>query len=807
MAIEKVFIQMMPRTAPRRGKRLDTRWGEFGILASQYFAPLRFGTPAPTSLREAWARIDQSILYFVYGKSEDALTIEEREKYKLVGDELEVASHSTLSDWHKKGLLRLLEMIRARENYLAKILSMPAVIVSESPALGTEQTVASEKKNLKTNFLSRFVNKPSSMLWLFAFILLVLVIAGGFKAWKIYNLALVVKGDASHLQLLVRDSSASVERLKQVGPALSTLHTDFAMFKAEIDPFLGLGPWFGWVPLYGNEIASIEDLVSMTDSLLASADISYSVIVPVLDEYETSGINLPRMAIVLGQAHEQLLEAQSQMVVAVKARERLQLERFSPYVRELILEDIDPLLSFLNNGLVLAVEAPRLLGATEEGPKTYLLLVQNEDELRPTGGFITAAGTLLVQGGRISDLTFENSGDLDNWSLLYPSAPWQLRQYMNSPVLVLRDANWFTNYPTAALYAEYLYSYISAHSVDGVIAFDQQMLVELLRATGPVVIEGEPTTIDAGNVITYMRTAKTPTPDEVSEPSWNNKAFINKITRALVAKIFAGEVEWGKLAKVLQTVLDERHLLFQVDNPAVTSLLVRYNWDGAVRPDVSDFLMAVDSNVGFNKTNAVVETSLFYDIDLTNYLEPVSSLTVVHKNNGKGVLVCKQWNKIRLPGEKDYPITDCYWNYLRLYVTKGARLLESTPQYIPSSWMIRGEGVPARVDTLQDEEVAGVEAFGTLQVVPIGESIASSFRFALPSSVVTRDPGSDKLTYHLKVQKQPGTLAIPLTIRVHLSNAAEIDSIPENAIIQDANVFLETNLRTDVDFQIIFGLP
>ena len=103
IAIEKIFVQMMPRTAPRHGKRLDTRWGEFGIVAAQYFAPLSLGAPVPATLREAWGHIDQSILYFAYGKSENSLSTEEKERYKLVGDELEVAANSTLSDWHRKG--------------------------------------------------------------------------------------------------------------------------------------------------------------------------------------------------------------------------------------------------------------------------------------------------------------------------------------------------------------------------------------------------------------------------------------------------------------------------------------------------------------------------------------------------------------------------------------------------------------------------------------------------------------------------------------------------------------------------------
>src|SRR5690349_19253396 len=59
-ALGELFLRTMPGTPPRRGKRLDTQWGEFGMLAALYFGPLQFGLPVPHSLRDAWGRIDQA---------------------------------------------------------------------------------------------------------------------------------------------------------------------------------------------------------------------------------------------------------------------------------------------------------------------------------------------------------------------------------------------------------------------------------------------------------------------------------------------------------------------------------------------------------------------------------------------------------------------------------------------------------------------------------------------------------------------------------------------------------------------------
>ena len=804
--VGKLFIQMMPSTPPKRGKRLDNRWGEFGILAAQYFAPLQLGSPLPLSLREAWGRIDQSILLFVYGKPEDMLSNTEKEAYKLVGDELEVAPNSTISDWHRKGLMRLADVIQARENYLSNSLSKPVVISQNGQA---DARVDDPPPSSESNSEPVKNKKSGSRYFIVSLIVLTLLglmLIGGLKAWNIYKLTMFVRQDVAHIQELATASTPRVERVKAVGPALADLRQDFTKLKNETEPFFWIGPWLSWVPVYGGELASIQDLATVADSLLLAADLSYQAILPLAEEDGLASLSPYRLTELLNQAQPQLMDARQALDQAVAARSRLTLDGLSPEVRDLIVSKVDPVMALMQEGLSVAVELPRLMGATGEGPKTYLLLVQNEDELRPTGGFITAAGTLLIQDGRVSRLTFLNSGDFDNWDKPYPVAPWQLSQYMNSRVLIFRDANWFTNYPTAALYAEYLYSYTNSHSVDGVIAFDQQMLMNVLSVTGPIEVEDVPYLIDANNVVAYMRQAKTPTAEDLTSSEWTNKVFITKITRALIAKIFSGDVQLEQLSTMLLQSMDERHLLIQLDSPAMTSLLENYHWDGAVLPGAGDFLMVVDSNVGFNKTNAVVESNISYDVDLTKPLSPTASLTVLHKNNAPAITFCKHWNKVRAEGEKGYPITDCYWNYLRVYLKEGTKLLDATPQFVPDNWMILKQEEQGRVDVLK-EEIDGVQAFGTLQVLLGGQSLPVSFQFALPADILKAESGSDQLTYHLKVQKQPGTSAVPITIRVHLPKGASIEKTPPGAIIEDDNILYKTDLRQDIEFEVIFTLP
>ncbi|MGE5776097.1 MAG: DUF4012 domain-containing protein, partial [Chloroflexota bacterium] len=408
LAVSTSFARMMPSTPVKRGKRLDSRWAEFGILAALYFAPAQFGTPSPASLRDAWGRIDQSILYFVYGKKRDELSDAEVEAYRLVGDEPEVASISTLSDWHHKGLQRLACLLEARDNYLAQAVS------------------AAPKQRVR----KRASKVRRAVTLVFILLLLGFLAWGGFKAYRVYKLALVVRQDAYNLKVVIREDGPRAQRVKDAGPALATLRQDFNALKSEVGPYLWIGRGLGWVPKYGGDLAEAQDLMTLADALLSTADSSYRAVLPLVAGSDLSDFDLPRLTEELLRAQPLLSEAQANLDVAIAARGRIDPETLDPEVRELIRDDIDRLLPLLEDGLAVGLELPRMLGATEEGPKTYLLLVQNEDELRPTGGFITAAGTLLLRDGMIDSLDFSNSGNADNWKKPYPVAPWQLQEYM-----------------------------------------------------------------------------------------------------------------------------------------------------------------------------------------------------------------------------------------------------------------------------------------------------------------------------------------------------------------------------------------
>ena len=804
--IAQLFSTMQPPAPPRHGKRLDPRWGEFGLLAALYFAPLKHGTPFPASLLEAWERIDTAILYTVYGKPAETLAPDEIKKYQLVGAEIEYGAASTLSDWHKKGLQRLTEVLLDHEQFLSHSSSKSSVILRSN----TNQSILPEPlRRWLANIRKNLPVIKRTLALVAALCLVLALIFGGLKARQLYRQGLKVYGDVTHLQALA-SSVPETESLTAVGPALIALQDDLSVFKNEVQPWLWLSPGLGWIPTYGGDLAAVPDLLTLAEHLVNASSLSYQAAQPLLQEVDSqnSGLDPASLTNLLVQAQPQFGVAREELEQARMARNRIALGNLSPRLSSLLVEKVDPALKLLDESLALAAALPKLLGASAaEGPKTYLLLVENEDELRPTGGFITSVGNLVLHDGQVISLGFEEAGDLEDWSKPYPAAPWQLQEYMNSPVLTLRDSNWFTNFPTTAQWAEYLYAYTHAHSVDGVIAFDQQFLVMLLGVTGPLEVDGASDPITDKNVIEFMRQAKVPPADGPIPVDWYRKEFIGNIATAVLKEITGRQRhDWLGLVQVLQQALKERHLLLQLDDPTLAALIAERGWDNTVRPGTGDFLMVVDTNIGFNKTNAVVDISLSYDVNLTDLSAPVGSLIVTHKNKASPDVLCIQWNTGQITAERFYPIDRCYWNYLRVYREQGVKLLEANPHGIPGEWMLLGQGVPAQVDELE-EKILGVKGFGTLLVVPGGQTLQTGFSFALPARVLSQAGGSGRFSYRLNIQKQPGTLANPLTIRIHLPNRAKLESSSLKVVQQDNNLLIETNLRTDVELVVMFSLP
>jgi hypothetical protein len=771
-AICSEFLLMLPDRSPSRGLRLDTRWGEFGILAAQYFAPYLFDLPYPASLRDAWQGIDKAILLFVFN-NQNNISEQDRNRYQLIGNEPEIAPNSTISDWHRKGLERFAAQIVQHERNL-------------------EFKTGIAKPISRWAGLKSFFHKinPPRLVWvwlgrLILILMMALIVMGAWRGWQLFQQAKSLMRQAEELSTL-STSLSDPDRFSEITPLVSQLRTDLASFQKDTNSLLSITPYLGWVPIYGNDLKQAPYLMEMLVQMSVAGDEVLRAVTPLFssikDNQLSDILNLIRQ---LKGADTQLIAAQVALVNIQAARQKIQPDQLSQVIKKIIVEKIDPILISLNDAfpvtdvLQMARLAPRIVGAVGNGPQTYMIMIQNEDELRPTGGFLSAVGLMKIEDGKVTNLTFESSDMVDDLSKSYPKAPWQLDQYMKSQILLFRDSNWFTNFPTTVEWAKYLYAYTRSKVIDGVIAVDQHVLVDLLKIVGPLNVPGVDIPISSENVLGYMRFAKVyDPPPGISWREWDRKQFIGRLSEPLVKKLLSVDNQtWLPLAHGLIQLLDEKHILLHFNDPEMSSLIAKRGWDGAVRVEPnSDYLMVVDSNVGFNKTNALMQSQYEYTVNLDDPLNPTGNLTVTLTNNSQDSSdanpACIQaGGDIRdLPlDQRKYILNDCYWTYLRVYSPAQSQLISSTPHEIPQKWPIREQIIPAHTDILE-ENIIGAHAFGMLMVVPIGQTLQTNYSYQLPAMVVSNRVGSNStFNYRLKIQKQPGTQAIPFTFHLILA--------------------------------------
>ena len=825
-ALEELFRQTMPSTPPRRGKRLDTAWGQFGMLAALYFAPLRFGLVAPKNLRDAWGRIDQVITLYMFGKSVDEIPEEELSPYLLLNDENEVTPPSTISNWHISGLERLADVFLDREKHLSSQWGEPSLVLeaSQDSKSGILGLAVSTIKNAKKKLVSRFqpiiqlYRQHTRRVWILG--VLVLVVLLGWKTVRVFQLTLAVKDEISQLRALT-EGELTPEILVDAGPLLVDARHDILALRRHVRPFLWLGDLFAWLPVYGGDLADADHLVVFAAGLIVAGDEIYQSVLPVLHAQQNEAIFLTPSLILdqITEAESHLFAAQESMEGALRAYAEIDIQHLSPKTRP-FMEKVDPYLPLIQDGISAGLLAPKVLGAEGYGPQTYLVLLQNEDELRATGGFITAVGEVTVENGEIISMSVEDSYAIDDLSKSTFTPPWQLTEFMQTGLWWIRDSNWPPDFPTAAAWAERMYAHSGGHAVDGVIAVDQEAIRLLVMGVDYLHIEGVGD-ITADNLIEYMRAAKDPTQCQglIQEYRQECKGFMQPLAEALILKVQdEAQFSWKNIATAMLQALDERHVLVQIDEPDAANMLAARGWDGGIHPGEGDYLMVVDSNMGFNKVNAVMETQLIYQVDLSDWVLPTASLIVAHHNptSGSDDCVHKPLSVIENPEaiEAGYQglIEGCYWDYLRVYLPEGTVLLEAIAQSVPGDWMISEEPVPARIDDLTNtyimpERIEGIQAFGTFLVVPMGKRVETEFRYQLPASVLISANDGRKIAYQLHVQKQPGTKSVPISLQVQLPKGAELVYAEPEGISQADIWQIEWSLDQDLDVELVFGIP
>ncbi len=238
-----------------------------------------------------------------------------------------------------------------------------------------------------------------------------------------------------------------------------------------------------------------------------------------------------------------------------------------------------------------ALLLPGMLGAG--GPRNYLVLFQNNAEVRATGGMPGAYIVVHADNGTIA-ITDQGTAATD---LKVFDEPVQALGadleglYTERPAIFPADVNLSPDFPTAAVLARTMYQKRSGVAVNGVLATDPIALSYLLRVTGAVKMpEGEALTSEnAVRVLLSEAYAKHPDPID-------QDAYFAGAARATFDALIQGQQDpRGILTELARSAGERRMLVWSADpqeqaSLAGTVLEGRLPADDGASPTVGVFL-------------------------------------------------------------------------------------------------------------------------------------------------------------------------------------------------------------------------
>lgn len=645
-----------------------------------------------------------------------------------------------------------------------------------------------------------------------AVVLIVIVLGGGSAVIEIgRNFKGKVLGQS---EVGYADLSSAVDHLKtqdfnRSGKSFSDAYTAFS----DASESLGTGGRLlstiaGFVP--GLSIASSGAAAIEAGKHLAAAGVTLNRAVEILASPASSGRNSSSVSFLslTNDVENALKEASPELSLAASALSRVNPNDLPESKRAEFLAAKDKVtwLNGATNGfLANSVLLQELLGGN--GPRKYLFLLQNNDELRSTGGFIGSYALLEMQDGKVRrffvDGIFNPDGQLKE-NIVPPSPIEKI-----SAGWSLHDSNWWPDFPTSARKAISFYEKTGGPTVDGVIAFTPTVMQRILAVIGPIDMPEYGVTVDEHN---FVQIVQEQVEEKYDRTENKPKKILNDLSEKVIEKALAEKrpEKFLALSDALLSGINEKHILLYSGNTDIEDRIDAAGWSGRLLSTDGDYVSVVHSNINGYKTDGVIDETIGHRIEIQDDGSVVDTLSVTRKHNG-GNTPYDWWNKVNA-------------DYMRVYVPLGSKLLSAkgaTREFPKPPLDYDALGFHRDADVVRDEANIAIDSasgtrvgvendktvFGNWVYVSPGESVTVEYRYLLPIRIDAAAVGSGTAKeFSVLYQKQSGTPGSHLVSDIVWPKSwASIWQTEGDLIPYGGTQHIETDLSVDRFFGVVFG--
>lgn len=403
---------------------------------------------------------------------------------------------------------------------------------------------------------------------------------------------------------------------------------------------------------------------------------------------------------------------------------------------------------------------PDILGF--KGEKTYLLLFQNNMELRPGGGFIGSYGILNVDKGKVKEFKIYDVYDADGQLRAHIEPPYPIRRHLPSIHWYLRDSNFNIDFSSGAVASAIFLNSEMHQAVDGVIGVDLSFIKNLLLVSGPVKVSDYNETVDADN---FYQIIQSHVEKDFFPGSTQKKDFLRSFYNSLSTNLNENKkISYLSLLNTLANSIYEKHVIFAFNNPNQQATFSVNGWSSSLTDDrkedkgnINDFIGINEANLGANKVNYFITRSISQKVNILDDGTVSESLTIAIKNEA----------------EKNLLEKGIYKNYLRIITPLNSKLktilIDGKEQGIvdavidPASYEKKNYKAPVGLE-VQKENQGKNTIYGFLIILKQKELKTIQVQYDLNKKI---DMSKNEINYSLKIFKQPGIDMFPYELSLN----------------------------------------
>ena len=442
----------------------------------------------------------------------------------------------------------------------------------------------------------------------------------------------------------------------------------------------------------------------------------------------------------------------------IELRDRLAVERRKA---EILVEVLPSM------GQIVGVDGQR---------REYLVLLQNESELRPGGGFIGSYAILSFEDGKFINFEVQDVYEADGQLKGHVEPPEEIKKYLGEAGWFMRDANWQASFPAAARDIAWFLEKETGRKVDGVIGINLATVKAILRVSGELFVPDFKEKVNADNL--YEK-AEYYSENNFFPGSVQKASFLGGVSKQLMEEIKNMKIEKGEaLLSAILEVLDKNEMQIALNEPQLAAVMLSLGWDGSIYDGkcssdrcLADYLYLVEANFGVNKANYFINRKINRNVEILSN-EVKNNLRISYANTTKS---------------NSFPGGD-YKNYLRIYIPKEAQLTEVA---------VTEEGKGRRVvgDTdLVIKEVLGKKEVGFLVTTEVSKKAEVEVKYKQAVNLAQ----GDKFSYLSYWQKQSGYGRTGVKMTVNVPEDWVVGGVEPAAEVWGNQVIFEGELEKDL---------